>query len=180
MKPYSIALIPGDGIGPEITTAVVRVLEAAGANLQWIPCKAGVAALESGGDVLPEATTEAIRHYGVALKGPCTTPVGKGFSSVNVQLRKQLNLYAAVRPVRSLPGVATRFENVDLVIIAAEPRLAPHIDSMRSRLAEILQIAPESVGLKATTTDGMGFTGRGEGIAVQAIATLDTGVAEEP
>ena len=117
MKEYPVVLIPGDGIGPEITDAVVRVLAAAGANLRWIPCQAGMAALADGNEVLPEATTDAIRRHGLALKGPCTTPVGKGFSSVNVQLRKQLNLYAAVRPVRSLPGVKTRFEDVDLVII---------------------------------------------------------------
>ncbi len=110
-------LIPGDGIGPEITSAVLRVLEAADVDLEWERCSAGLAALENGDDVLPEATVEAIAHHRVALKGPCTTPVGKGFSSVNVQMRKRFNLYAAVRPVRSLPGVKTRYENVDLVII---------------------------------------------------------------
>ncbi len=117
MKHYSIVLIPGDGIGPEITEAVKRVLAAAGANIEWIERKAGVAAIADGDDVLPESTLEAVRQHKIALKGPCTTPVGKGFQSVNVQLRKSLDLYAAVRPVRSLPGVKTRFENVDLVII---------------------------------------------------------------
>jgi len=110
-------LIPGDGIGPEITDAVVRILDAAGAELEWVHCKAGLAALKDGTDVLPEATIEAINHHKVALKGPCTTPVGEGFSSVNVQMRKQFTLYAAVRPVRNLPGVKTRFDNVDLIII---------------------------------------------------------------
>ena len=104
MKKHSAVLIPGDGIGPEITAAVRRILEAAAAPIEWIERKAGVAALESGPDVLPESTTEAIEHHGVALKGPCTTPVGEGFTSVNVQLRQRLNLYAAVRPVRSLAG----------------------------------------------------------------------------
>jgi len=117
MKETSIVLIPGDGIGPEITVAVKRVLVAAGANVNWIERQAGIAALAAGEDVLPNATLEAIREHQIALKGPCTTPVGKGFSSVNVQLRKQLDLYAAVRPVRSLAGVETRFQNVDLVII---------------------------------------------------------------
>jgi isocitrate dehydrogenase (NAD+) len=117
MNGYHAVLIPGDGIGPEITAAVVRVLDTAGAGLQWVEHKAGIQALEDGDEVLPEATPEAIRQHGVALKGPCTTPVGTGFASVNVQLRKKLNLYAAVRPVRSLPGVRTRFEDVDLVII---------------------------------------------------------------
>jgi len=111
-------LIPGDGIGPEVADAVVKVLEAAGAGLAWETHHAGLAALEGGaGEVLPEATCEAIRRHGVALKGPCTTPIGGGFSSVNVALRKALDLYAAVRPVRNLPGVATRFEGVDLVIV---------------------------------------------------------------
>ncbi len=117
MKKQEIVMIPGDGIGPEVTAATQRVLEAAGANIDWIPQQAGLAALADGNDVMPAATLDAITQYGVALKGPCTTPVGKGFSSVNVQLRKKLNLYAAVRPVRSLPGVKTRYENVDLVII---------------------------------------------------------------
>ncbi len=110
-------LIPGDGIGPEITEAVLQVLDAAGANIDWVRHDAGLAALESAGEVLPESTIEAIEHHKVALKGPCTTPVGEGFASVNVQLRKRFNLYAAVRPVRSLPGVDTRYENVDLIII---------------------------------------------------------------
>jgi len=117
MKQTNVVLIPGDGIGPEITVAVKRVLDAAGASITWIERQAGIAALTSGEDVLPGSTLNAIREHQVALKGPCTTPVGKGFSSVNVQLRKQLDLYAAVRPVRSLPGVETRFQDVDLVII---------------------------------------------------------------
>ena len=117
MTNHTIALIAGDGIGPEVTVAVQQVLEAAGAPLSWDEHPAGLAALERDLDVLPESTVEAILPHGLALKGPCTTPVGEGFSSVNVQLRKQLELYAAVRPVRSLPGVDTRFEDVDLVII---------------------------------------------------------------
>ncbi len=111
-------MIPGDGIGPEVTSAVLRVLEAAEAPVEWTTRHAGIAALEDGSpDVLPDETVDEVLRCGVALKGPCTTPVGKGFSSVNVQLRKRLNMYAAVRPVRSLNGVPTRFENVDLVII---------------------------------------------------------------
>ncbi len=117
MKIKDIVLIPGDGIGPEITVAVQRILQAAGAKINWVERQAGIAALASGEAVLPDTTLEAIREHRIALKGPCTTPVGKGFSSVNVQLRKQLDLYAAVRPVRSLAGVETRFQDVDLVII---------------------------------------------------------------
>jgi isocitrate dehydrogenase (NAD+) len=117
MKTYPVVVIPGDGIGPEITEAVKRVLRAADAPIQWVERKAGVAALADGDAVLPESTLDAIREHEVALKGPCTTPVGKGFTSVNVQLRKKLDLYAAVRPVRNLPGVTTRFQDVDLIII---------------------------------------------------------------
>jgi isocitrate dehydrogenase (NAD+) len=111
-------LVPGDGIGPEVCDAVVRVLDAAGAGIAWERHHAGISALESGeSEVLPAATHEAIRRHRVALKGPCTTPIGGGFSSVNVALRKELDLYAAVRPVRNLPGVTSRFENVDIVIV---------------------------------------------------------------
>jgi len=117
MKLHDIVLIPGDGIGPEVTTATQRILAAAQAPLRWVEHRAGLAAIEAGLDVLPQETLDAIVAHGVALKGPCTTPVGEGFSSVNVQLRKRLNLYAAVRPVRSLEGVATRFAGVDLVIV---------------------------------------------------------------
>ncbi|GIW42364.1 MAG: isocitrate dehydrogenase [Candidatus Binatia bacterium] len=117
MARHTAVLIPGDGIGPEVTAAVVRVLAAARAPIDWVERKAGLSALEAGLDVLPAETLEAIERHGVALKGPCTTPVGEGFTSVNVQLRKRLNLYAAVRPVRTLEGVPTRFGNVDLVIV---------------------------------------------------------------
>ncbi len=114
---HDVVLIPGDGIGPEVTRAVQRVLGAAKAPVAWDEHQAGLAALERGRDVLPQDTLDAIVRHRVALKGPCTTPVGKGFRSINVQLRKTLNLYAAVRPVRSLDGVPTRFEGVDLVIV---------------------------------------------------------------
>jgi len=115
--PQTVCLLPGDGIGPEVTNAARRVLDAAGAALEWIECPAGAAAAEQYGDVLPPQTLEAIRTHGIALKGPITTPIGKGFSSVNVRLRKELNLYAAVRPVRNLPGIKTRYEDVEIVVI---------------------------------------------------------------
>jgi len=117
MTIHKIVLIPGDGIGPEVAAATTRVLAAAQAPLEWVEHHAGVAALETLGEVLPEQTLDAVREHGLALKGPCTTPVGKGFTSVNVQLRKRLDLYAAVRPVRNLPGVETRYQDVDLVVI---------------------------------------------------------------
>jgi len=117
MTTHQIVLIPGDGIGPEVAAATTQVLQAAKAPLKWVEHHAGVAALETLGEVLPEKTLDAVREHGLALKGPCTTPVGKGFTSVNVQLRKRLDLYAAVRPIRNLPGVETRYQDVDLVVI---------------------------------------------------------------
>ncbi len=118
MAKHTIVMIPGDGIGPEVTQATRRVLEAAGLSVEWVVVPAGATALEQGHDnVLPEITLEAVRHHKIAIKGPVTTPVGKGFKSVNVQLRQKLNLYAAVRPVRSLEGVKTRFDHVDMVIV---------------------------------------------------------------
>jgi isocitrate dehydrogenase (NAD+) len=117
MAKHTIVLLPGDGIGPEVTASARRVLEAAGLSVEWIIVPAGASAVEEHGDVLPEKTVEAIRQFKIALKGPVTTPVGKGFKSVNVQLRQKLKLFAAVRPVRSLPGVKTRFDGVDLVIV---------------------------------------------------------------
>ena len=118
MARHTIVLIPGDGIGPEVTSASRRVLEAAGLDVQWVELPAGATAVEHGyEDVLPQETLAAIRTHKVALKGPVTTPVGKGFRSVNVQLRQALHLYAAVRPVRNLTGVTTRFQDVDMVIV---------------------------------------------------------------
>jgi isocitrate dehydrogenase (NAD+) len=118
MAKHTIVLIPGDGIGPEVSAATKKVLEAAGLSVDWVELPAGATALEQGHDnVLPERTLAAIRAHKVALKGPVTTPVGKGFKSVNVQLRQKLNLYAAIRPVRTMPGIKTRFEGVDLVIV---------------------------------------------------------------
>jgi len=112
-----VGLIAGDGIGPEVTGAARRILDAAGAGLEWVELPAGAAAAETYGDVLPEDTIRAVQTCGIALKGPVTTPIGKGFISVNVRLRQRLNLYAAVRPVRSLPGIRTRYENVEVVVV---------------------------------------------------------------
>ena len=114
---HTVCLLPGDGIGPEVTTAARRVIDASGADIEWVPLPAGATALELLGSTLPERTLAAIAGHGVALKGPITTPIGKGFESVNVRLRKKLNMYAAVRPVRNLPGITTRFSDVELVII---------------------------------------------------------------
>jgi isocitrate dehydrogenase (NAD+) len=112
-----IVLIEGDGIGPEVTAATCRVIAAAGVKIDWVKGIAGIPAAEQLGEPLPEETLEMIRRYRVALKGPCTTPVGKGFRSINVRLRQGLDLYASVRPVRTLPGVKTPYEKVDLVVV---------------------------------------------------------------
>ncbi len=115
---HTVVLIPGDGIGPEVSAAVRDVLKAAGAPVAFVEHVAGETALTKGHkELLPASTLDAIREHKVALKGPCTTPIGGGFSSVNVALRKALNLYAAVRPLRNMPSVKTRYENVDLVIV---------------------------------------------------------------
>jgi len=117
MSKHKVILLPGDGIGPEIAASVVEILEAAGAPIQWERYEAGEEALRLRGDPLPEDVLEAIRRTGLCLKGPVTTPVGKGFKSVNVRLRQILDLYANLRPVKNLPGVTGRFSGVDLVVV---------------------------------------------------------------
>jgi isocitrate dehydrogenase (NAD+) len=112
-----VVLIPGDGIGPEVTDAMKEVVQAAGARLTWVEATAGLEAAERFGDPLPTSTLDLIRRYRVAVKGPCTTPVGKGLHSINVRLRKELDLYASVRPVQSLPRVKVPYTDVDLVVV---------------------------------------------------------------
>jgi isocitrate dehydrogenase (NAD+) len=114
---YSITLVPGDGIGPEVASAAVRVLSATGLDIDWEVEQAGAQALAELGSALPERTLESIRRNKVALKGPTGTPVGTGHRSVNVELRKTLDLYANLRPVTSLPGVKSRYQDVDLVVV---------------------------------------------------------------
>ncbi|MEE8477801.1 MAG: isocitrate/isopropylmalate family dehydrogenase [Gemmatimonadales bacterium] len=113
---YAIALLPGDGIGPEITKAAVAVLEATGLSFQWDEQLAGVTAIEVSGSPLPDATVESIRRHRIALKGPLTTPVGTGFRSVNVALRREFSLYANVRPTHTMMA-GGRFEGIDLVLV---------------------------------------------------------------
>ena len=117
MSKTTITVLPGDGIGPEVTPATLRVLDAAGADLEYEPQPAGAAALKEFGKPLPDHVLESIRRNKVALKGPLETQVGKGFRSVNVQLRQELDLYANLRPSRSLPSIASRFENVDIIVV---------------------------------------------------------------
>jgi isocitrate dehydrogenase (NAD+) len=114
---HAITLIPGDGIGPEVTAGVVRILTAAGVAIEWDRHDAGVIAFKRFGQSLPASLLDSIKRTKVALKGPVTTPIAEGFTSVNVGLRKALDLYANLRPVKNLPGVASRFSDVDLVIV---------------------------------------------------------------
>ena len=113
---YTVCLIPGDGIGPEVSEAARTVIDALDVGISWILLPAGAGAIQDYGQVLPEHTVDAIRRYRVALKAPITTPIGKGFASVNVELRNRLRLYNCLRPIRSLPGVKTRYEGIDMII----------------------------------------------------------------
>jgi isocitrate dehydrogenase (NAD+) len=115
--PHAVTLIPGDGTGPEITEATRRVLEATGVEFEWDVQSAGLDVLEKKGTVLPDEVIESIKRTKVGLKGPITTPVGKGFRSANVALRKKLDLYANLRPAKSYQGLRSRYENIDLIIV---------------------------------------------------------------
>jgi isocitrate dehydrogenase (NAD+) len=115
--PYAITLIPGDGIGPEVVAAAVRVLTATGLELEWHTEVAGASAIGTEGSALPPRVLESIRKHKLALKGPTETPVGTGHRSVNVELRKTLDLYANLRPVQTLPGVKSRYDGVDLIVV---------------------------------------------------------------
>jgi isocitrate dehydrogenase (NAD+) len=150
MSRQRVTLIPGDGIGPEVTEAAVRVVEAAGAPIEWERLEAGAEVIAKYGTPVPEGVLNSIRKNGVALKGPIGTPVGEGFRSANVELRQALDLYASVRPVKNVPGVESRFEGVDLVLVrentedlysGLEHRVAPGI-------VESLKIVTEKACLR--------------------------------
>ena len=115
--PYTVTLIPGDGTGPEITEATCHVLEATGVAFDWEIHNAGADVADETGEPLPEAVLDSIRRNGLALKGPLTTPVGRGFRSVNVALRKELDLYACLRPCKTYPGVRSAYDDIDLVVV---------------------------------------------------------------
>ena len=114
---HKVTLIPGDGIGPEVTAAATRILEATGVKFEWESYAAGADAFAKYHEYIPKELTDSIERTRVALKGPVTTPIGGGFSSINVQLRRQFELFCNFRPIRNLPGVATRYPGVDLIII---------------------------------------------------------------
>jgi isocitrate dehydrogenase (NAD+) len=114
---YNVTLIPGDGVGPEVSFSTKRLIEAAGVKVNWDIQVAGANMIREQGTPLPQAVIESIKKNGVALKGPVTTPVGKGFKSVNVTLRQELDLYANVRPAKNYKGIPSRYENVDIIIV---------------------------------------------------------------
>jgi len=114
---HKVTLIPGDGIGPEVVGAAVRILEATGVKFEWETYKAGAEAYEKYQEYIPKELIASIERNKVALKGPITTPIGGGFSSINVELRKRFELFANFRPIRNLPHVPTRYPDVDLIII---------------------------------------------------------------
>ncbi len=114
---HKITLLPGDGIGPEVTAAVVSIIECAGVDVEWEKFFVGSEAISRFGDPLPQEVLDSILRNKIALKGPVTTPVGTGFQSINVRLRKTLDLYANLRPVKSMPNIKTRYENIDLVVV---------------------------------------------------------------
>jgi isocitrate dehydrogenase (NAD+) len=114
---HEITLIPGDGIGPEVTKPATKIIKAAGVNVEWDVHLAGAAALKKHGTTIPQKLLDSFERTKVALKGPVTTPVGEGFPSVNVELRQSFDLYANLRPVKNLPGIKARYENVDLIVV---------------------------------------------------------------
>ena len=114
---YTVTLIPGDGIGPEVTKSMVKVVEATGVNIKWEEVKAGQEVIEEYNTPIPTYVIDSIKKNKVAIKGPITTPIGKGFKSVNVTLRQNLDLYVNLRPIKSFKGIKSRYENIDLVIV---------------------------------------------------------------
>ena len=117
MAKHKITLLPGDGIGPEVTAAVVQIIECAGVDVEWEKYFVGAEAISRFGDPLPQEVLDSILRNKVALKGPVTTPIGTGFASINVRLRKTLDLYANLRPVKSMPNIKTRYEDIDLIVV---------------------------------------------------------------
>ena len=148
---HTITLIPGDGIGPEVVEAARRCLEATGVAFQWEVTDVGATALEKEGNLLPPRLFQSIRKNKVAIKGPATTPVGTGFRSVNVALRKELDLYACLRPCRSYPGIPSRYENVDIIVVRENSEdlyIGLEFDKGTAEAKKLLSLASQSSGEK--------------------------------
>jgi len=165
---HRVTLIPGDGIGPEVAAAARLVLDEACPHIGWVEAAAGEGALESHGALLPEETLDTIRDCRVAIKGPITTPVGTGFRSVNVALRRELDLFAAVRPARALPGVPIRHPHVDLVVVRENTEdLYQGIEFERG--------SPDAAALREKLHDLAGFEVREDaGITLKPISVAGT------
>ncbi len=152
MATHKVTLIPGDGIGPEVTQATKRALEATGVKFQWDLAEIGESALDTYGTPLPDYVIESIKRNKIALKGPVTTPIGTGFRSVNVALRKILDLYICLRPCKTYPGVPTLYKNVDIVVVRENTEdlycgieFARGTDEAARLIDLILQTSPENV-----------------------------------
>ena len=165
---HRITVIPGDGIGPEIMDATIRVLEATGVAFDWDYREAGLDAAEKYGSVLPEEVLDSVRANKVAIKGPITTPRGGGFRSVNVALRKMLDLYACLRPAKNYPGVRSRYQNIDLVIVREN-----HEDLYAGVEFEKGDPAIQKIG-ELTDAAGMGRIGEDAGLSLKIISERGT------
>jgi len=165
---HRITVIPGDGIGPEIMEATIRVLEATGVDFDWDYREAGLHAAEKYGSVLPEEVLDSVRKNKVAIKGPITTPRGGGFRSVNVALRKMLDLYACLRPAKSYPGVRSRYQNIDLVIVREN-----HEDLYAGVEFEKGDPAIQKIG-ELTEAAGMGRIREDAGVSLKIISETGT------
>ncbi|TDA34757.1 MAG: isocitrate/isopropylmalate dehydrogenase family protein [Hadesarchaea archaeon] len=155
---HRVTLIPGDGIGPEVTEAARRCIEATGVRIEWERVEAGEKAMEEKGTPLPEEVLESVRRTGVALKGPITTPVGKGFRSVNVALRQLLDLYANIRPCRWYRGVRSRYEGVDLVVIRENTEdlyIGVEFERGKEETRELLEFLRRSKGVSLREDSGV-------------------------
>lgn len=167
MATYQVSLLPGDGIGPEVAEATRRVLDATGISFEWDVCDAGQDAMEKTGELLPAATLDSIRKNGIGLKGPITTPVGSGFRSVNVALRQELELYANLRPGKTIKGVQSTFDDIDLVIVREnmeDTYAGVEFDTGTEEASEVIaainarskkQVAPDAaISIKMITPEG--------------------------
>ncbi len=167
MATYQVTLIPGDGIGPEVADATRRVLDATGIGFDWDVQQAGSDAMEETGELLPQATIDSVRRNGIGIKGPITTPIGSGFRSVNVGLRQELELFANLRPGRTIKGVQSTFDNIDLVVVrenledlyagvefdTGTPEAAEVIEAVNARSKK--QIASDAaISVKMITPEG--------------------------
>jgi isocitrate dehydrogenase (NAD+) len=166
--PHRVTLLPGDGIGPEVAAAARRVVEASGVEIEWDVQEAGAGVVDAEGTPLPDRVLESIRTARVALKGPITTPVGRGFRSVNVTLRQELDLFAAVRPSRDFPGVETRHRGVDVVVIRENTE-----DLYQG--VEFAQSSPEVARLSQALEELAGYRLRGDaGVTLKPISVTGT------